>query len=385
MFLVVPDLKHLFLLFSIGFYYVGGTSCKTPLLKKCKCGRGPYDGKELFIVNCTNTGFQNTDMLVELPEETQVLIFTGNYLPTLPWNIFGDFNINNLNNLRIIDMTNNHINEIKGKTYHHVQYVERLILNHNNLTISDEGLENHHHPRIFSNFENLEELHLTNAFADYTGDALSNDLHDIFYKSNLTKLQKLHLEQNEIKGFRDPNVFCDLISIRDLYLGQNYIPGLNFNITCLKKLRFVDLESNQIRSLNENELHTFDLMTYPYRNQEFVIDLNNNPFNCDFGLNTLQPWVRKTNVTVRNRDYLKCIKMKYGLNYTITLKKYEESKHHRVSGAVTILVAILSIILFTLLGVYIYLSKDTVKMKLEPFLDIVSRKVHYTKIESQNV
>lgn len=102
-----------------------------------------------------------------------------------------------------------------GKTYHHVQQVERLILNHNNLSISSTDF----HPRIFSNFLNLKSLHLTNAFSDYS--SFSKDLHEIFSNSNLTKLIKLHLEQNEIKSFKDPNVFCSLPQLEDLHLGNN--------------------------------------------------------------------------------------------------------------------------------------------------------------------
>lgn len=109
-----------------------------------------------------------------------------------------------------------------GKTYHHVQQVERLILNHNNLSISSkEEDESYLHPRIFSNFLNLKSLHLTNAFSDYSSPELSQDLHQIFSNSNLTKLIKLHLEQNEISSFKDPNLFCSLPQLEDLHLGDN--------------------------------------------------------------------------------------------------------------------------------------------------------------------
>lgn len=74
---------------------------------------------------------------------------------------------------------------------------------------------------VFSNFENLLELHLTDAFADNTpAEDLASDLHDIFVNSDLQELQKLHLEQNEISQFKDPSVFCDLPSLQDLHLGN---------------------------------------------------------------------------------------------------------------------------------------------------------------------
>lgn len=117
-------------------------------------------------------------------------------------------------------MSNNGIHDVKGKAFHHVVGVTRLILNHNNISISSEEERNFHHPRVFSNFFNLEELHLTNAFADNTDATLADDLHDIFVNSNLTKLYKLHLEQNEIKNFKDDRVFCDLPNLHDIYLGK---------------------------------------------------------------------------------------------------------------------------------------------------------------------
>lgn len=77
--------------------------------------------------------------------------------------------------------------------------------------------------RVFSNFDNLEELHLTDAFANNSPEDLASDLHDIFVNSDLTQLRKLHLEQNEISQFQDPRVFCDLPSLEELYLGEVYI------------------------------------------------------------------------------------------------------------------------------------------------------------------
>lgn len=74
----------------------------------------------------------------------QVLIFNGNIIKELPWNVFGT--LNNFEQLRVVDMSNNCIQEIRGKSYHRVANVERLILNHNQISISS-GEPNHHHPR----------------------------------------------------------------------------------------------------------------------------------------------------------------------------------------------------------------------------------------------
>lgn len=171
----------------------------------------------------------------------------------MPWNIFGK--LNDYVFLEVIDMTNNNIQEIKGKTYHHVRNVRTLILNHNQLNISGDKT----HPRIFSNFVNLESLHLTNAFSENVD---SKDylvaLEQIFVGSNLTKLAKLHLEQNEIWSITNPNIFCSLPSLMDLQLGDNNISEINFNFDCIQNLRFIDLRNNKIHNVSNKTLMKFE-------------------------------------------------------------------------------------------------------------------------------
>lgn len=361
----------------------GMNECRSSLLNGCVCQKTYYESHNEFIVNCTDRNFKNVSMLSELPEQTSILIFTGNHIESLPWNIFGE--LNKFSALRIIDMSNNGIREIKGKTYHHVPNVERLILNHNNLSISDDDML--HHPRIFSNFINLLELHLTNAFADFTGESLAEDLHDIFLNSNLTKLYKLHLEQNEIKNFGDKNVFCDLPSLKQLYLGDNLLPTINFNLTCLKKLEFLDLEQNNITKFSQNDLIKLDQLAYPHRTnmEPLIVDISGNPLRCDTAIKNLYNWMQMTNVTVRNKEHLECHQNKNERRYIVNLKNLAESKQAKLSQAIVVLLVLLVLILLALLSAYTYLSKDKIRKKLHPLIEAVSRKVQYTTIESQDV
>jgi Leucine-rich repeat (LRR) protein len=73
-------------------------------------------------------------MLEFLPDETEVLIFTGNTLGFLFHNLLGLTQEHEL--LKVIDLSNNNITEISGKAFHKVSNVEILILNHNNLKIT---------------------------------------------------------------------------------------------------------------------------------------------------------------------------------------------------------------------------------------------------------
>ncbi|XP_023012766.2 trophoblast glycoprotein [Leptinotarsa decemlineata] len=357
--------------------------CGDSSLRECFCGSQFYENRSMFVVNCTGLGFTTADMLKYIPDETEMVIFTGNHVSTINSNVFGEYK--NMTKLRIIDMSNNGITDIKGKAFHHVTGVTRLILNHNNISISEEYDKNYHHPRVFSNFVNLQELHLTNAFADNTDADLADDLHDIFVSSGLSKLFKLHLEQNEIVNFRDDRVFCDLPDIHDLYLGDNNIPSLNFNITCLPKLRFLDLEGNNITKFSQQDLDSFDKLAQPYRSNSLILEIGNNPFRCDSAIKNLYAWLHKTNVSVRHLDSLECHQAKYGKKYIMNLKNLAESKHAKISKALTVLLVVLVLILLALLCAYVYLKKDSVKSKWRPLLESVTRKVQYNKIESQDV
>lgn len=379
-------------------------SCGPRFKGKCICGPAMYENTLRYTVNCTNTGFRDTDVLEFMPRQTEVLIFTGNHVTELPWNVFGT--INDYRNLTVIDMSNNHIREIRGKSYHHVASVEILILNHNNLTISDsddlDGDEddddddeadfNHHHPRVFSNFFNLKSLHLTNAFAENTSAALSEDLHDIFKNSNLTKLNKLHLEQNEIKRFADHNVFCDLPSLRDLHLGDNYLSELNFNVICLKRLRFLDLERNRFEQVRQKDLMLLErLEMQPNRDTNLTVDFNLNPFVCDCKLSPFIEWATTTNVTVRRFGEIKCRHGRqsskldhYVSEYKTTgCQLYTTRPSHGHVVVMALLLGAFSALLMVIVVAAIYISRGRIKNAVTPILN-VSKKVQYTTIKDED-
>lgn len=268
-----------------------------------------------------------------------------------------------------------------------MQQVERLILNHNNLSISpNEDDINHLHPRIFSNFLNLKALHLTNAFADYSSPQLSQDLHAIFVNSNLTQLRKLHLEQNEISRFKDRNVFCDLPLLEDLHMGDNYLKELNFNIICLHHLRFLDLERNHFQSIHSRDLEALELLENTAgRRESLIVDFNMNPFTCDCALFSFVNWLHSTNVSVRGADRLNCYKNEEYTEHimAINLKKcnVKTQNHNDNIGHHIFLVFFVVVLLFILMGLIgaiVYVSRERIKQLISPVHS--SRKVHYTTI-----
>lgn len=366
-------------------------TCGNNFPKECFCGRENFEDQMQYIVNCTNAGLTNTSILENMPAKTEILIFTGNKIKELPWNVFGA--INDYNYLKIVDMSNNNIQEIRGKTYHHVANVRRLILNHNNLTISRDGSDvNHHHPRVFSNFINLESLHLTNAFADYSSPKLSQDLHDIFVNSNLTKLQKLHLEQNEISHFKDRKLFCDLPSLRDLHLGDNLLSDINFEVKCLKHLRFLDFTRNHFEYMRAKDLQLLnDIEQQPNRTTNLIVDFGLNPFICDCRIDPFHSWMHTTPVIIRNKEKLSCFRNQENAEYIMLaeygkcIDKFSSSvdKHSNAAFLVFLLV-VLSITLVGLLLALAYVSRGKVKIWINPMVTTISKKVHYSTIKDED-
>lgn len=165
---------------------------------------------------------------------------------------------------------------------------------------------------------------MNDAFLDYKSADLAEQLHTIFMNSNLKRLEKLHLEQNEIENFADSKVFCDLQNLLDLYLSNNKLRKLSFDIKCLLQLRYLDLKNNDIKHFTNEELATFD--SFIVRNQSFFLDISKNPFICDCMLNGLYFWLQKTKVTVKNNVTIRCHYMKNHINYSIYIKDYNKSE-----------------------------------------------------------
>lgn len=351
-------------------------NCGPAFKNLCHCQRTCYDGQHQFIVNCTNAEFKDASPLAHLPNETQVLIFTGNELQELPWNVFGK--LDSLPNLRVIDMSNNKIREIRGKAYHHVQHVQRLILDFNELSLDPARS----HPRVFSNFVSLQELHLTDAFEDGPPRNLASTLHDIFVNSNLTRLTKLHLEQNEISEFRDVNVFCDLPDLLDLHLGDNALSALHFNLSCLHKLRFLDLRRNKFTRVLERDLHTMDNLATRHE-WSVSVDFSANPFECSCKLNPFVKWMKKTKVIVRSKENLQCYEgnpKDNVMHYLHETKNCAPKLFASTRRGATVVLCFLSMVLIVLVCALVYLQRAKLQKKIEPVLDSVSKRVRYTSI-----
>lgn len=94
-------LLTLILLLPFGSYLASASvdpnsKCPDVFGAQCYCGVQPYGhnvpfnnntGRPTFVTNCTNVNFTDVTILSHVPQETEVLIFTGNNFPVLPANV----------------------------------------------------------------------------------------------------------------------------------------------------------------------------------------------------------------------------------------------------------------------------------------------------------
>lgn len=238
--------------------------------------------------------------------------------------------------------------------------------------------------RVFSNFESLLELHLTDAFSDNGIVNITTDLYEVFMNSNLSRLAKLHLEQNQISVITEPRVFCELPHLLDLHLSNNQLSGIDFNVKCMPHLRFIDLESNLIRGLSEEQLSTLDNL--PTSTRPFAIDLSNNPISCGCSIETLYNWLRATKVIVRNSESLRC-NQEFPKNPLDPYAAYRNDCPNPIRttlvdgnhGGHKLVMLFVFCAVLAFLGAVLYVSRFGLK-RLRPEFNTSSRKIHYTTI-----
>lgn len=272
--------------------------CPPQFMNRCTCGRVSEEKKSSFVVNCSGANFNDTSVLLYLPNATEILIFTGNNLSSeLPANIFGADSVNNLDKLRLIDMSNNQIRSLKGKTFHKVKGVRKLILDNNDLLITGE----HFHPRIFSNFDSLEELSLKKSFSKKTrGLNFVEDLITTFNEAHLNRLRILHLENNGIKSIPTPYDFCSFPSLIKLHLSGNLLTDIKINTTCTPGLRLLDVSDNFIENLTNESL------AFIPDEVRMHVNLTANPFRCDCRMKDFMIWSKNTKTWINGKKSIAC-------------------------------------------------------------------------------
>lgn len=368
----------------------GPTGCPEQFKGKCQCGLRPFgsDGRESYVTNCTNTNFTDINMLTQMSPQTEVLIFTGNNLVSLPPNFIGlDARYERLHT---IDLSNNKIKLIRGKSFHNVKAVKELILNDNEILIDDD---NEFHPRIFSNFKSLEVLRLKNAFDNSIHDMdFLNDLWITFNDSSITTLKVLDLDDNHIRSsFPSPHIFCSLPSLQRLHLSNNFLTDFPLNLTCLKDLNLIDISYNFITTLSNRSLALIESGPPNYH-----INLTMNSFRCDCNLIDFFLWTKaEKDIRVDSVEKFQCVNGhpmdnagRFFDDLSVAdLECYDSVKNDDFKEYISISYAILTSLLLTLSGLVvalIYINRQYIRNGWTYLMTGIASKREYTSLEQQS-
>ena len=372
------------------------SACPKEFRDRCTCGlvtitegsivRRPY------VTNCTNAGFRNATVLRALPVDTEILIFTGNNLTELPQNLLGNDGQKQYDKLREINLANNQINAIHGKTFHNVRNVTKLILDDNHLLITGT----HFHGRMFSNFVKLEELYLRNAFGDSNkGLNFMEDLITMLTEANLIRLRVLRLDNNTIQSIPNPDVFCSLESLQYLHLSQNFLTDARVNTSCFKKMKMLDISDNFIANLNNETLEMYEKP----KGTIFHLNMTRNPFRCDCEFLPFFQWIRKSQQSgtwlVGNKNFRcstgyppkivgKVVSYLHEKDFQCPPTAAEDTEMHGYITASYAVLISLSLALIVLIGALIYSNRDNIASCWTFLSNSLAAKREYTSLEQDS-
>ena len=397
---------------AIGFSQVTTSPCTYPGFEKCECVSRSKAGS-VEQLNCINTHLQDISILRNLPHANlsrslQTMRFRGNNFTEVPKNFVSDCSKagqntyrNSYLNLETLDLTDNNIQVIHGKSFHCIPNLKELFLDDNNL---DEWVFDKN-SRMFSDLD-LEILHMRNVFKFKSHGKIKQPVSfsKVFGDSDLEFLTELHLENNFF-GNINTGVFKKLPELRKLFLSHNLIQNPMLSSDCVNeggmlvkcKLSHIYLNNNSISYLEQEFLDELDKM-WP---QIKTIDLSNNPFWCDCNMKPFFKWINSFNATgdihrIQNLHHYKCsgpepLKDKYIVD--LKLSNLEECQLQTVAnldtethGAQVVLGLFLALIAVAVIGIAIWkrqIIKTKTKNIARPWMPrLFSRASGYSTVQS---
>lgn len=120
----------------------------------------------------------------------------------------------------------------------------------------------------------------------------------------------------DYRSIEDPKTFCGLPGLTDLYLGDNQLKSIEFDFSCIEHLRFLDLQYNKLKRLDQNTLQRIDSVFAGHKTRR--INLNQNPWVCDCYLKPFIEWTNSTKTSLfRQQVKTYQIIQSYGLLQTL--------------------------------------------------------------------
>ena len=202
------------------------------------------------------------------------LRFSNNQFSKLPISLYS------LNNLKLLDMSNNKINYIDNEKFRALNSLVEIDFSKNKLREIPDSIQYLSYLEI-AKFSNNEILNVPNGMGA------------------LTRLKRLYLDNNSIQ-FLPPQVFSNMIALEELYLFKNRLESINFNnnnslFDNMKHLKFLDLHSNNLTYFCLfKEMPVLDSLLLSYNQISRIEGINNclNLTNLDVNNNKIANFPR---------------------------------------------------------------------------------------------
>ena len=197
------------------------------------------------------------------------LRFSNNQFSKLPISLYS------LNNLKLLDMSNNKINYIDNEKFKALNSLVEIDFSKNKLREIPDSIQYLSYLEI-AKFSNNEILNIPNGMGA------------------LTRLKRLYLDNNSIQ-FLPPQVFNNMVALEELYLFKNRLESVNFNNNInlfdnMKHLKFLDLHSNNLTYFGLfKEMFALDSLLLSYNHISKIEGINNclNLTNLDLNNNKI--------------------------------------------------------------------------------------------------
>lgn len=111
-------------------------------------------------------------------------------------------------------------------------------------------------------------------------------------------------------------MFCGLPALTDLYLGDNQLRGVDFSLECLEKIRYLDLQYNKIKRLDDKTLRKIEKV-FAADPDHRMLNLKGNPFHCDCYLKNFRLWLAHTNISMFHKVISRALLQKDEKNYIL--------------------------------------------------------------------
>ena len=190
-------------------------------------------------------------------------------------------------------------------------------------------------------------------------------------------LIKLDFSSNEIKTLPQ-SIFKSLVRLQYLHLGKNSLLSIQFQISHMKKLQFLDLSDNLLSQLDT----TFqsELESVKHHSPNFTVDMLGIPFQCSCETRSFLVWIYHKQSMFSRYDEYTCI---YQNNPFIfkNMAQLLNTLNYQCSGIIIVKVSagLLAFLIFVIaVSVFLYRHKWDVRFF---FLRYVTNRKAYQEFE----